>query len=247
MYFDGSLKLSGDRASVLFISPSREQLKYVLQILWLATNNKAEYEALLHSLRLAASLDIKRLLVYGDSSVVVNQINKDWDCAKEIMDAYCAEVRKLEKHFLRLEIHHVVRDLNVAADALAKLGIDRAEVLNGVFVQELAKPSIKPTVEALVIITPAWTQVFIDYIREHKLPADKTKAEHVSRRSRNYVLVGNNLYRKGASSGVLLKCITIEEGKEILKEIHAGCYGNYVASRTLVDKVFGLDFIGQQL
>jgi hypothetical protein len=67
MYFDGSLKLDGGGAGVLFISPRGEQLNYVLQILWEVSNNEAEYEALLHGLRLAISLGIKRLLVYGDS------------------------------------------------------------------------------------------------------------------------------------------------------------------------------------
>jgi ribonuclease HI len=61
MYFDGSLKLGG--AGVLFISPEGKQLKYVLQILWQATNNEAEYEALIHGLRIVTSLGIKRLLV----------------------------------------------------------------------------------------------------------------------------------------------------------------------------------------
>jgi ribonuclease HI len=74
----------------------------------------------------AVSLGIKQLLVYGNSSVVINQVNKDWDYTKETMDAYYAEVHKLEKHFQGLEIHHVVRDLNVAVDVLAKLGSDRA-------------------------------------------------------------------------------------------------------------------------
>jgi ribonuclease HI len=60
---------------VLLISPTGEQLKYVLQIFWKVSNNEAEYEALLHRLRLAASLGIKRLLVYGDSAVVINQVN----------------------------------------------------------------------------------------------------------------------------------------------------------------------------
>jgi hypothetical protein len=106
MYFDGSLKLGGACTSVLFISLDKKQLKYVLQILWLATNNEAKYEALTHGLRVAASLGIKRLLFYGDSSVVVNQVNKDWDCTKETLDAYCAEVRKLEKNFEGLEILH---------------------------------------------------------------------------------------------------------------------------------------------
>jgi hypothetical protein len=66
MYFDGSLKLDGGGAGVLLISPRGEQLKYVLKILWVVSNNEAEYEALLHGLRLAISLGIKRLLVYGD-------------------------------------------------------------------------------------------------------------------------------------------------------------------------------------
>jgi ribonuclease HI len=142
MYFDGSLNLEGAGAGVLLISPTGEQLKYILQIFWKVSNNEAEYEALLNGLRLAASLGIKRLLVYGDSAVVINQVNKSWDCNKENMDAYCLEVRKLENKFYGLEFHHVVRDNNVAADVLSKLGSTRAQVPVGVFVHELHAPSI---------------------------------------------------------------------------------------------------------
>jgi hypothetical protein len=78
MYFDGSLKLEGAGAGVLLISPMGEYLKYVLQIFKKVSNNEAEYEALLHGLHLAASLGIKRLLVYDDSAVVINQVNKSW-------------------------------------------------------------------------------------------------------------------------------------------------------------------------
>jgi ribonuclease HI len=45
MYFDGSLKLKGAGAGVLLISQKDEQLKYILQIFWKISNNKAEYEA----------------------------------------------------------------------------------------------------------------------------------------------------------------------------------------------------------
>jgi ribonuclease HI len=76
MHFDGSLKLDGAGAGVLLISPTGEQLKYILQMFWKVSNNEAEYEALLHRLRLAVSLGIKRLLVYSDSAVVINQVNK---------------------------------------------------------------------------------------------------------------------------------------------------------------------------
>ena len=73
---------------------------------------------------------------------MVQQVNKEWDINKETMDAYVAEIRKLENKFLGLETHHVVCDNNVAADILSKLGSDRAEVPPGIFVHELHHPSI---------------------------------------------------------------------------------------------------------
>jgi ribonuclease HI len=123
------------------ISPTGEQLKYVLQIFWKVSNNEAEYEALLHGLRLAAALGNKRLLVYGNSTVVINQVNKSWDHSKENMDTYCLEVRKLKNKFYGLEFHHVVCYNNVAADVLSKLGSTRAQEPAGVFVHELHAPS----------------------------------------------------------------------------------------------------------
>jgi hypothetical protein len=62
---------------------------------------------------------------------------------------------------------------------------------------------------------------FIDYIREHKLPSNKEEATRIIRRSKNYVLIGDNLYRRATPLGVLLKCISKEKGKEILDEIHS--------------------------
>ena len=60
MYFDGSLKLGGAGAGVLLISPEGKQLKYILQILWQATNNEAKYEALIHGLRVAITRSEER-------------------------------------------------------------------------------------------------------------------------------------------------------------------------------------------
>jgi ribonuclease HI len=98
MYFDGSLKLGGGGARVLFIGPTREQLKYVFQILFEVSNNEAEYKALLHGLRLVVSLGIKRLLIYGDSLLVIQQVKKEWDINKDTMDAYVAEIHKLKNN-----------------------------------------------------------------------------------------------------------------------------------------------------
>jgi hypothetical protein len=77
----------------------------------------------------------QRLLVYGNSLLVVQQVNKEWDCNKETMDAYVQEVRKLENKFSGLEIHRVVREHNVGADVLSKLGSSRAQVPTGVIIR----------------------------------------------------------------------------------------------------------------
>jgi hypothetical protein len=72
MYFDGSLRLQGAGAGILFIAPGGEQLNYALQILFPVSNNAIEYEALVHGLSIVVSLGIKRLMVYGDSLVVIS-------------------------------------------------------------------------------------------------------------------------------------------------------------------------------
>jgi ribonuclease HI len=83
MYFDGSLNIDGAGAGVYFISPSRDRLSYVLQIHFKASNNAAEYEVALHDHHITIELNIKRLMVFGDSALVINQVNKDWDYTSE--------------------------------------------------------------------------------------------------------------------------------------------------------------------
>jgi hypothetical protein len=89
-----------------------------------------------------------------------------------------------------------------------------------------------------MMIDVDWWQPFIDCIREQNVPTDKNLAEQLIRRAKSYVLVGDKLYRRGASSGVLMKCVPREEGKGILEEIHKGVCDNHTSSRTLVSKAF---------
>jgi ribonuclease HI len=110
--------------------------------LFSASNNAAKYEALIHGLNIAVSLSIKKLMVYGDSLVVISQINKDWDCSTDSMGTYCTAVQKLEDKFEGFEFHHMERDRNATTDALSKLGSSRAQVPPGIFVQEISQPSI---------------------------------------------------------------------------------------------------------
>jgi len=134
MYFYGSLNLYGAEAGVYFISPSGDKLCYILRIHFWAYNNATEYEAALHGLRIAVELGVKRLMVYGDSTLTINQFNKDWSYTNEKMGAYYTAIRKLKDKFYGIEYHHVVRADNQAVDELSKLGSTQAKVLDKVFV-----------------------------------------------------------------------------------------------------------------
>ena len=93
---------------MLLIAPTGVHLKYVVQMHFPqeeATNNIAEYEGLLVGLRITVELGIKRLIVRGDSQLVIKQVNKDYQ--SPLMEAYMEEVRKLEEHFNGLQTKHV--------------------------------------------------------------------------------------------------------------------------------------------
>ena len=68
-------------------------------------NNTTEYEGLLAGLRIAADLGIRKLIIRGDSQLVVKQVNKDYQ--SPLMEAYVNEVRKLEERFEGLQAEHV--------------------------------------------------------------------------------------------------------------------------------------------
>jgi hypothetical protein len=69
------------------------------------------------------------------------------------------------------------------------------------------------------------------------LPEDDAKAEKITRQAKIYCMIGNDLYKK-APNGVLLKCISLDDGKHLLLDIHEGICGSLAAGRTLVRKAF---------
>jgi hypothetical protein len=174
------------------------------------------------------------------------------------MDAYVQEERKLENKFSGLEVHHVIREHNVGADILSKLGSTHAQVPVGVFIQELKQPSIKSspqittdtglqkTDQEVMMLGEDWRETYINFIQDQRPPAGmdarSAAAARVLRRSKGFVLVDNKLYRRGARSGVLMKCVTGEDSYDILREIHEGVYGNHAASRILAGKAYRAGF-----
>jgi hypothetical protein len=76
---------------------------------------------------------------------------------------------------------------------------------------------------------------------EGKLPSDQTEARRVARRAKAFVLIEGELYNRGAT-GILMRCILGDQGREVLREIHAGTSGDHAGPRTLVGKAFRKGF-----
>ena len=125
MHFDGSKMLAGLGAGVVLTFPTVDTVQYVLQILYTDSNNAAEYEALLHSLRMAVSMGIQRLELCGDPNLAISKKNGDFDAKDLKMAAYQNAVLKISARFEGLEFQHVAWENNQAADVLARIGAKR--------------------------------------------------------------------------------------------------------------------------
>jgi ribonuclease HI len=143
MFFDGSLMKMGAGAGLLFISPLGKHLRYVLRLHFPASNNVAEYEALVNGLRIAIELGVRRLDARDDSQLVIDQVMKNSHCCDPKMEAYCDEVRRLEDKFYGLELNHIARRYNETTDELAKIASGRTTVPPDVFSRDMHQPSIK--------------------------------------------------------------------------------------------------------
>jgi probable phosphoglycerate mutase len=132
---------------LLFISPLGEHMRYAVRLHFPASNNMAEYEALLCGLRIAIETCIKRLDVRGDSQFVIDQVMKNAGCHDDKMEAYCSVVRALEDKFYDIELNHVPRRYNEEADELTKIASGQITIPLNVFAWDVTRlfVNLEPT------------------------------------------------------------------------------------------------------
>ena len=108
IYFDGAFARQGAGAGAVLISPTQDKLYYAVQLCFQqgekVSNNIAEYEGLIAGFKAAVAMVVKRLSIRGDSQLLVNFSNKVYEPRDEHMEVYLAEVRKMKKQFLGLEL-----------------------------------------------------------------------------------------------------------------------------------------------
>ena len=82
-----------------------------------------------------------------------------------------------------------------------------------------------------------WMMPYLDYLLCEALSMDKMEAQWLARRAKSFVIIEGELYRQ-SHTGILQRCIPIEQGKWLLSDIHSGVYGHHAVPITLVKNAF---------
>ncbi|GKB43350.1 reverse transcriptase domain-containing protein [Tanacetum coccineum] len=112
LFTDGSSNEGGYGAGLILTSPDSVELTYALRFKFKASNNEAEYEALLDGLIIVKSMGVKHVGAFVDSKLVANQINNLYQTKEETMELYLSKAKDLIAHFRSFSITQVPRSQN---------------------------------------------------------------------------------------------------------------------------------------
>jgi hypothetical protein len=160
------------------------------------------------------------------------------------MTEYLTKVRRMEKLFDGFKVRYVPRLDNWDADHLAWIASSRVPTPLDIIIEKLTKPSVKEAETDLMIIDGAeqqseiyWISPNKAYLNNQSISDDNAEIERIARKSSMYHLVDEILYRQGAN-GMVMKCISKDEGSQLLQDIHSGVYGAHSSWRSIVGKAF---------
>ncbi|XP_016647090.1 PREDICTED: uncharacterized protein LOC107880326 [Prunus mume] len=182
LYVDGLSNRQGSGAGLVFKTPDDTTIEYAISFQFRASNNEAEYEALLAGLRLAQSSGVERLMICRDSQLVVNHVITEFAAKDESMAAYLTQTRRLLKRFKTYYICQVPISENSHADALSRLAstIDN-RVGRHVPIKVLARRSTAEADVNTIRQDPSWMDPIHAHLTDDILPTDKAEAKTVRR------------------------------------------------------------------
>ena len=247
LHVDGASNAQGAGAGIVLTNPDREKLKYALKFEFKASNNEAEYEALIAGLELARKLGVESLRVHCDSQLVVNQVRGDYAAKEPHLVAYLKKARLNLEPFSWYEICRIPRELNSEADALARLasGIDDEDAGNFP-VEILSRPYVSRDDVGVIEETPpappvSWMTPLVNYLKRGILPEGQEEAKRLKTLASKYTMREEFLYKRGYSVP-LLRCLRDSEAKKVLHEVHEGLCGNHSAGNSLAHKILRLGY-----
>lgn len=178
---DGVANIHGAGAGIVLVSPGGTLHESAVSIGFLATNNEAEYEALIVGLTLALQLGADSVLC--DSQLVVGHLNDDYQAKDNRMNAYVSHVFSLFRRLGRVKVEWVPREHNAHADALAGLAsIFQTSGTRTILFDAVGSPSIEPAEDLLVLaisLGPSRMGPVIAYLKTQTFPPSKKEAHKV--------------------------------------------------------------------
>ncbi|RVW17493.1 Pol polyprotein [Vitis vinifera] len=238
---DGASRSSGSRVGLLLQSPTREHLEQAIRLGFFASNNEAEYEAILSGLDLALALSVSKLRIYSDSQLVVKHVQKEYEAKNARMARYLAKVRNTLQQFTEWTIEKIKRADNRRADALAGIAASlpiKEAILLPIHMQpnpSVAEISTCNTIEAPQADGQEWTYDIAEYIRTGTLPGNLKQAHKVRVQAARFTLIGGHLYKR-SFTGPYLRCLGHSEAQYVLAELHEGICGNHSGGRSLAHR-----------
>ncbi|XP_049342936.1 uncharacterized protein LOC125807268 [Solanum verrucosum] len=200
-----------------------------------------EYEACILGLRMAINMNIKELLVIGDSDLLVHQVQGEWTTKNVKILPYLHYIKELSRRFTRIEFKHVPRAQNEFADALATLSsmIQHPDknYINPIDIEIHDQHAYCFHVDEELDGKP-WYYDIKRLIEAQEYPEDATSKQKqtLRRMSNHFFLNGEIIYRRTSDLG-LLRCVDAAEATRILEEIHAGTCGPHMNGFTLAKKI----------
>ncbi|GKB21819.1 reverse transcriptase domain-containing protein [Tanacetum coccineum] len=199
LFTNGSSCTDGSGAGLILTNPEGMEFTYALRFRFDATNNEAEYEALIVRLKIAEKMGVKNLQANVDSRLVANQVNGTYVAKETDMIRYLEKVKTLTSSFEAFSIKQVPRSENKKADALSKIvSTSFAHLRKQVLVEELKEKSISAT-EVLAVVEEEgdmWMTPIFKYLTYGTRPTKVKKARAVRRKSWQFSIINETLYKK---------------------------------------------------
>ncbi|KAM1833455.1 hypothetical protein ACFX13_023276 [Malus domestica] len=237
LYVDGLSNQQGCGAGLILMTPDKMAMEYALRFKFKASNNEAEYEALLAGLRLAKHLGVKRIDIFNDSQLVVNQVTNNFDAKDSSMVVYLAQTQLLLKHF-HYQITQIPRATNNHAYALAHLALAVEDKIGRkIQVESLAASSTMAAEVCNLQQGDSWITPIYRFLAHGTLPNDKVQAKQIRYKVTRYLIINDQLYKWGFNLPYL-RCLTPVEVETVIREIHEGICEDHAGSRSLAHKAF---------
>ena len=126
VYIDEAANQRGSGVGLVLVSPEKITIEKSLRLGFSATNNEAEYEALLMGMMIVQKMGGKTVKVFSDSKLGVGQVRGDLEARDPRMQEYLSQVRSIQTKFESFDLSHIPRGGNTHADSLATLATSSA-------------------------------------------------------------------------------------------------------------------------